>query len=92
MPGRHDQLIDLVQELRRQEADVVDECLIVGVLIIRDAVPQHLADVDVFIHQFMESVSANIPIEAHHTAHPYFPHLHARSAIVLVHLRRNLCF
>ena len=85
-----DQLIDLVQQLRGEQADVVLERLEVVVHILKRAVSEHLANGVVVVHQFMQTVIVAIQIEPDHATDKNRPQGHAGAPVGLAHLGRNL--
>jgi hypothetical protein len=62
MTRAHDDLIDLVQQRRREQAHVIFERLVVVRLFIKRGMPQHFANRVVVIHQFMQPVVVLIQV------------------------------
>ena len=83
-----DQLVDLVQQLRGEQADVVLEGLEVVVHVTKRAVSEHLSNGVVVVHQFMQSVIVAMQVEPDHATHKDRPQRHARASVELAHLGR----
>lgn len=87
MPSLDNELVDLVQEFRCQQADVVFEGLKVVADITECAVAQHLANGVVLVHQFMQAVIVAIQIKSDHATDKNRPQGHAGASVGLTHLR-----
>jgi len=90
MAGLNDKLVDLVEEFRREQADIVFERLKMVAVIIEYAVAEHFANADVLIHEFMQAIIVAIQIEPNHATDQYCPQGHAGAAVGLADLRCDL--
>ena len=68
MAGLNDPLIDLIQEFRGEQADVVLERLVGVAQIVKGAVPQYLAQGVVVIDEFVQAVVVAVQIKANYAA------------------------
>ena len=81
MPGRHHLLVDPLQNLRREQAQVVLQRLqLVIRLIVPVAVPQHVADGFVLVGQILNPVVVGVQSQPQHPQHQNVPLRHARPA------------
>ena len=85
MAGLHDQLVDLIEQLRREQAHVVLECLMVIADILKSTMAEHFADRVVMIDKFVQTIVINVEVQPDHAADQYRPQGHAGTAIVFVH-------
>jgi hypothetical protein len=92
MAGLNDPLIDLVQEFRGEQADVVFERLEVVAKIVKGTMTQHLAQGVVVIDEFVQAVVVAVQIEANYTANQNRPQRHAGTADGLADLRCDPAF
>lgn len=92
MTGTDDQLVDLIQEFRREQADVVLERLEMVGRFVEISMPEHLAQGVVMIDQFKQAIVIDVQIQSHHAAHEDRPQRHSRTTVALVDLGRNPLF
>ena len=92
MARLNDPLIDLVQEFRGEQADVVLERLVGVAEIVKGAMAQHLAQGVVVIDEFVQAVVVAVQIETNHAADQNRPQRHAGTANGLADLRCDLAF
>lgn len=85
-------MVDLVQELRGEQTDVVLECLEVVADIVKGTVAQHRAQRVVFIDQLVQAVVVAVQIEANHAADKNRPERHAGASVGLADLRCDPTF
>lgn len=87
MPSINHRLIDAIKEFRREQAQVVFECLRLVLGLIRPvAMAQHLAQGAVLIGQFMNAVKVSIQAKTQNTEHQNPPLLHSWAARVGISL------
>ncbi len=85
MSGAHHHLVDLVQQFRREQSNLVFERLKMGRIFIKCPMPQHLPDRAVLIHTFVQPVIIDVQIESQHAAHKNIPQCHSGTTIALVY-------
>ena len=83
VPGMDDELVNLIQQLRREQRHVVLEGLQVVVDILKRSVAEYLAQGVVLVDQFMQTVVVAVQIQPHNTADQNRPQRHAGAAIGL---------
>lgn len=84
------QLVNFTEQLWREQTDVVFECLEVVVDICKSAVTEHLAQGDVFVDEFVQTVVVDVEVQADDTTDQNRPQGHAGAAIVFVHFGSHL--
>ena len=82
-------LVDLIEQLGGQQADVVFEGLVVVEDIFKGTVAEHLPDRVVVVDQLMQAVVVDIEVQADDAAHQNTPQGHAGAAIGFIDARGN---
>ena len=74
MPSCDDDLVQLVQQLRREQANVIYQCLIgVFLAFIKQAMSEHLPQGSMLVDQFMKTVVIDIQVQTQYTTNQDIP-------------------
>lgn len=87
MPGLDHDFVELSQDVFSEQAHVVlDRLQVVLVIVIQQAVPEHLANLAVVVDHLVNPVVIPVEVQAQNAQHKNFPKLHTRTACALVHI------
>ena len=92
MAGIDDDAVDLVQQFRGEQADVVLQRLVVVRGRIEQSMAEHLAQGVVLIDPFVQTVVVDVQVESDDAADEDRPERHARTSGPLVDGRRQVGF
>jgi hypothetical protein len=83
MPCFDHDLVDLIQNIRREPAYVIAECLArITSVHIQQPMTQYTAQGDVIVRDLLQFVVIPITDQANRSQHEYLPQIHTASAVI----------